>query len=292
MSVTPTPSTPIPPIDPQNVIDIIFSATFFTASDSRGQKLGKRFLIDYFNSLKLQNKQDKVATAYLNAIEPIVGSALRAFSVEKLNYKRKILPLERLSIGEEAAINEHIGIIPLLSVAKATSKWSILLYYSLFGLLGGSIAVALNIHAELLKLTAYAVASASLSIILFSSITRTIKAILIKNLIKRTSKQLDIFWDDSYKRYETILIDALISSIRLKELCYPDIHTFHDGHLFPRQELPYFQLSNSEMLSPSNRSLNELIDELISIVQARMSIRPGTDRVAWLKSRVKKPNAS
>lgn len=276
----------IPPLEPQNIIDLIFSSTFFTASDVRGQALGKHFLIDFFKSIKDRHKEDHIATAYLTTIEPIVGSALRAFAVEKLNYKRKILPLERLSLGEEAAINEHMGIIPLLSVAKASSKWSVLLTHSMFGLLGGAVAVSFNIDKSVLKLVSIAVAGASITVILFSAITRVIKAFLIKRLIKRTEKKLDEFWEESYSRYETILMDSLISSIRAKEIYYPDSRTFQDGHLFPREDLPYLPPPNAYRLHSSPRSLNELIDELLSIVQARMSIRPATDRASWLKSRI------
>jgi hypothetical protein len=273
------------PIDTQNVIDIIFAATFYTSSDQYGAELGKRFLIDLFDNVKAEHKDDKRAQAYINAIEPIIGSALRAFSVEKLNYKRKILPLERLSKGEEAAINEHIGILPVMAVAKSSSKWSSMLANALFGLVGGSVAIVYTLDETMLALTSYAVIGASIAVLIASIITRTLKAFLIARLIKRTEIQLDKYWNDSYKRYESILMDALISSIRVKEMYYPEVLTFADGHLFPRKELPYLHLHNASDLNPSLRSIAALIDELLEIIHARMSIKPGTNRAEWLKSR-------
>jgi hypothetical protein len=273
------------PLDPQSALDLIFAGTFYTSSDQRGQLLGEHFLIEYFKNLRIEHKDDKKALVYINSIEPIIGSALRAFAVEKLNYNREVLPLQRMSIGEEKAINEHMNLMPFNDVAKATNRVNRILIYSAFGIAGGAASILGSEAPYNFNTVALALFFGTTTIITSFIIGSAIKTLLVKRLIKNTTKQLDKCWTQSYQKYRSILIDALISIIRVKEAIYPSIKTFEDGHFFPRNELPYFVISNSEKLEPSPRDFNSLIDELSDIIDARMSIKPGLNRIKWLKER-------
>jgi hypothetical protein len=280
-----------PPIDPQNVIDLVFASTFFTTSSSKeGQKLGQYFLIDYLHELKQKYKDDVEATLYIQAIEPIVGSALRAFNVEKLNYKRKILPLENIQKEEELAIKNDINILPFYSSSKVFGKWTLLLTNLVFGLIGGASAISLKFKSKELILLIIGIVGASLAILISNIIIRVIKYKLTKKTINRINVDLDKYWSNSYNKYETTLFDTLVSCIRIKEQYYPHLFTFEDGHLFPRKNFPFLFPVNYKELSPSERNSKDLINELLEIVRARISIRPDTNKLEWLLKKVENEN--
>ncbi len=277
-----------PPIDPQNVIDLVFSATFYNSSDLRGQKFGEYLFFDSLKEYKEKYRDDDAALAYIRTLEPIIGSALRAFSVEKLNYKRKILPLEQIQQGEQAILDDNLNLMPIVGVSKGYSRWTVNLSLILLGILGSTIPIPWTYqNSNLIYILAFSIIAGSLSIIISIVIRRSIRYFLTKKFMKKLSKDLDRYWSESYLKYESTLFDTLISSIRAKELFYPHLFTFVDGHLFPREDLPYLPPPNFKTLTPSKKKSSELVDILNEVVKARISIKPGVDKIKSLKSLIK-----
>lgn len=134
----------IPPISPQTIIDVIFAATASSSSDEKSNQMGTFLFKDFLNNLKEENKGNATAINYLNNIIPVIGSTLRAFNVEKLNYKRKILPLEKLKQGELDEVDKQLNSWPLFSFIKATNNWTANGFKVFFGLLGAYLGLNIS----------------------------------------------------------------------------------------------------------------------------------------------------
>lgn len=283
-----------PPIDAQNVIDLVFDATAFSSSDSRVHLLGEKLFTDHLCRLFEQYKGDPVALQYLNSLVAVLGSTLRAFAVEKLNYKRRILPLERIRDYEEKAIQDFIGALPLLPASTDGGKWSRRFAMSMLGLLSlgigtGTALIGAVRLLELIATAGLALLVASAIIYLFSLIVRWLLRREMSRLASQAARELDTYWGDSYKRYEAALMDCLIGAIRLQEEFYPNIKTFYDGHLFPRREFPVLPPSTIGQLNPSPVSASVMLSRLVDIIRSRISINPKMDKLEWLRKFVTRP---
>jgi hypothetical protein len=283
------PRGDVPPIDAQSIIDLVFTATAFSSSDERARKLGELLFIDFLQAVRQRHAADKTASAYLDAIVPTVGSALRAFAVEKLNYKRDVLPLEELLKYESTNITQST-VLPLQAVGATFSKWATRTATASLAAAGGLGSVALFQPQSQWAIGALLLACGTVAAIAAECIARWYRQWRTKRVINAITPNLNERWGAMYLRYEAILVDCLLQVIRAQETWYPHIATFTDGHLFPRAELPIFPPPNARALSPSPRPAVELLRDLRGIATARMSIRPGLDKLGELESKLTVPS--
>ncbi|SFF90572.1 hypothetical protein [Sunxiuqinia elliptica] len=280
----------IPPISPQTIIDVIFAATASSSSDEKSNQMGTFLFKDFLNNLKEENKGNVTAINYLNNIIPVIGSTLRAFNVEKLNYKRKILPLEKLKQGELDEVDKQLNSWPLFSFIKATNNWTANGFKVFFGLLGAYLGLNISkkefsgeLNMSIVLTIILVLLLSSLFVLLSMLVTRWIRHKQVKKIINQSATDLDEIWKESYKKYETSLFDCLVATIRAQEQFYPEILTFKDGHLFPRNDFPYMPPSNADNLTPSPQETVKIIDNLSNIIRSRISVSPGFDKINWLK---------
>ncbi|QDG50155.1 hypothetical protein FIV42_05230 [Persicimonas caeni] len=278
----------IPPVDPNNVLDLIFASTSFSSGNERQQQLGEFFLKDYFRDLYDRYADDHRALLYLQNLQPVIGSALRAFAVEKQEYKRRILPKDQFISDLKDEMLTLVDSIPLSSgLHGLTGKLGLVVTTAILSLatavlLGGDkLEKTLGqANIDLLFLVAAAVVVMNVLYFFVGWGLICVKTALGSSRIRYAEQQVTEEYAKSFERMEGILVDALMATVRLCESIYPEYKCFGDGHLFAHDELPYLPVYNQERFE-DDEGLESRLSQLQKVVQSRISSNPKRRKMDW-----------
>jgi len=227
-----------PPLDVEQAMDVILAATAHRSTEERHREFGKLVLDRYFTQLREEYKNDPTAKGYLDNLIASMASAVRAFSVERDRFGRRIKALETEKQQQVEAANRILDYSPL----KEKGVWG--KAFSIIG--GGGIAVALRtgfaleVHAAPWLLLAFAAAGAVIGLVACEVLINWYHDRQRDRVEEHFPNRVEYEWQTrSLRSYHKILRQFLVSAIKIREEYYPELPTLGGKRLFNLRGLPH-----------------------------------------------------
>jgi hypothetical protein len=219
----------------------------------------------YFTQLREDYKDDPTAKGYLDNLMASMASAVRAFSVERDRFGRRTKALETEKQQQVEAVSRILDYSPL----KEKGIWGKAV--SIIG--GGGIAVALRagfalkVHAAPWLLLAFAAAGAVVGLVICEFLINWYHDRQRDKIEEHFPNRVEYEWQTrSFKSYQKILRQFLVSAIKIREEYYPELPTLGGKRLSNLQGFPHLNFvgesaASEEEVSPeANRMLDAIVE--------------------------------
>lgn len=253
-----------PPLDVEQAMDVVLAAAAHRSTEERHREFGKMVLDRYFTQLREDYKDDPTAKGYLDNLTASMASAIRAFSVERDRFGRRIKALETEKQQQVEATNRILDYSPL----KEKGVWG--KAFSIIG--GGGIAVALRtgfaleVHAAPWLLLAFAAAGAVIGLVACEVLINWYHDRQRDKIEEHFPNRVEYEWQTrSLRSYHKILRQFLVSAIKIREEYYPELPTLAGKRLFNLRGMPHLNFVGEGAASEEGISadLNLMLDAVV-----------------------------
>lgn len=246
-------------------MDVVLAAAAHRSTEERHREFGKLILDRYFTQLREDYKDDPTAKGYLDNLIASMASAVRAFSVERDRFGRRIKALETEKQQRIEAVSRILDYSPL----KEKGIWGKAI--SIIG--GGGIAIAvradfaLKVHAAPWLLLAFAATGAVVGLVACEFLINWYHDRQRDKIEGQFPNRVEYEWQTrSLKSYQKILRRFLVSAIKIREEYYPELPTLGGKRLSHLQGFPHLNFAgesaaSEEEVSPeAHRMLDAVVD--------------------------------
>ena len=253
-----------PPLDVEQAMDVILAAAAHRSTEERHREFGKLVLDRYFTQLREDYKDNLTAKGYLDNLIASMASAVRAFSVERDRFGRRIEALETEKQQQVEAAKRILDYSPL----KEKGVWG-----KAFGIVGGGgIAVALRtgfaleVHVAPWLLLAFAAAGAVVGLVACEFLINWYYDRQRDKIEENFPDRVESAWQTrSLRSYHKILRQFLVSAIKIREEYYPELPTLAGTRLFNLRGMPHLNFAGEGPASDEEISadLNLMLDAIV-----------------------------
>jgi hypothetical protein len=226
-----------PPLDIEEALDLILACTANTSRQEGQRHFSDMFSQEFFVKLR-QEQEDPRARAYLIHLLPLIGSAIRAFAVERQIFETR---WEALKAGHQERlkfVDGWVGYSPL-------NQSGVL--YRIAG--PGALSAIFGVTFKMLGAanSAWFLAifgGAALGYLATDLSLKAWRHRVVQKLYAELPSEIDTQWQESLIKYRKILEDFLLLAIKVRERFYPELPPAiagQNGGLYKTYAIPHVQ---------------------------------------------------